>query len=521
MTQRKARTVCDPNCHANPKCGLIATIENDKVIAVDTADYPVPEFENRICQMGRSRAEYQNHPGRLRTPLKRVGERGEDKWEPISWDEAVDLFTQQHKRIAAEHSPESIIFTAVSGSSAMLTRGSVHRYAALTGASVTNVASGFDVAVPKGFEYMFGHSADSYFLNGGHAYSDAANSELILLWGVNPAITRSVDHAPLKAAGRAGTKLVCIDPTRTETAGWCDEWVSLRPGSDGALALALAHWIIDNDQMDKDFLLTHTDMPFLVKSAGGSLLREKDVRQGGGDSPMVWCADSNAAVVPEQAKAVALSYTGTVPTQDGAAADVQTVFALHEIMVADYSPDAAEAITGVAADTITTLAREYAQAKPAAIRVGYGIDHYYHADTTARSIALLACLTGNIGIAGGGISLHEGTKHVGVRARHFYAPDAKYSKTLTFAELDAAVRKGNPYPVKMECISLGNPYILARPGYLNKLQEYLNGLEFITVIDHFMTDTAKWADLVLPACTIFERTDIVIDRIIQLQAADG
>lgn len=517
MTRHIARTVCDPNCHANPHCGLNATVEDGKVIAVEPANYPVPEFENRICMMGRSRAEYQNSPDRLRTPLRRVGKRGEGQWEPISWDEAATLFTDNHKRIAEQYGTKAITFTSASGSFSLLNRGSPRRYAALTDASVTTVASAFDVGVPKGLEYMFGLPASTYFLPGGHEFADAVNSDVILIWGLNAAITRSMDYAPLKEAKKSGTKLICIDPTRSETAGWCDEWLSLRPGTDGALALALAHWIIENDKIDRDFLIQHTDMPFLVNTDDGSLLREKQLVHSGSDQPMVWCDEIHAPALASDARKVALSHRGKIHTLDGSKFNVQSVFSLHQEMVASYTAEATENITGISAEAIVKLASEYANAKPGAIRVGYGIDRYYHVDTTARSIALLTCLTGNIGIAGGGMSLMEGMEGPPVRGRSFYAPDGKHPTVRTFAEVDSAVRKGVPYPIKMECISLGNPYIQAKPGYANTLQSYLEGLEFIAVIDHFMTDTARWADLVLPACTIFERDDVVVDRMIQLQ----
>ena len=513
----QARTVCDPNCHANPKCGIAATIEDDKIIAIGPAEYPVPGYENRICQMGRSRLEYQYHPDRITTPLKRVGERGEGKWEPISWDEAVNLFVEKHQSIAEKYGPRSVVFTPVSGAMALLNRGSVSRYAALTGASMTSASSAFDVSVPKGLEYMFGIPTDSYFKKGGHAFADAANSEIVLLWGFNAAITRSVDHAVLKATREQDVKLVCIDPTRSETAGWCDEWVSPRPGSDGALALAMANVIMEQGLVDEEFLKAHTDMPFLVREDNGNLLREKDLIEGGSDSPLVWCNSRAAAVAPDQANEIDLAYTGDVEDSRSATIGVTSVFARHEVLIDQFTPAIGEEVTGVPAATIQSLATEFGQAKTAAIRVGYGIDRYYYADTTTRSIALLSCLTGNIGIRGGGISLHEGYETPPVRGRTFYAPDGKLPRILTFLEVDSAVRNADPYPVKMECISVGNPYTLAKPGYKNTLQSYLDGLEFIAVIDHFITDTAKWADLVLPACTIFERTDIVVDKLIQLQ----
>ena len=130
-----ARTVCDPNCHANPKCGLEATLDEGRIIAVEPAQYPAPGFENRICLMGRSRLEYQYHPERLRKPLKRVGERGEGRWEEISWEEAVALFVDNQRRIAEKWGPKSILFHQISGAYGLLTRGAPLRYAALTGAS--------------------------------------------------------------------------------------------------------------------------------------------------------------------------------------------------------------------------------------------------------------------------------------------------------------------------------------------------------------------------------------------------
>ena len=144
----KERTVCDPNCHANPHCGLSVTIEDGRITAVDPADYPVPGYENRICLMGRSRLEYQYHPERLRTPLKRVGARGEGRWEEISWDEAVNLFVETQKRISDQYGSRAVAFHQISGAFGLLTRGSPLRYAALTGGTAVR-ESGVDFGVAK------------------------------------------------------------------------------------------------------------------------------------------------------------------------------------------------------------------------------------------------------------------------------------------------------------------------------------------------------------------------------------
>ncbi|MEM7018996.1 MAG: molybdopterin-dependent oxidoreductase [Pseudomonadota bacterium] len=512
----KQRTVCDPNCHANPKCGLSATIDNGKIIAVAPADYPVRGYENRICLMGQSRLEAQYHPERLRTPLKRVGKRGEGQWEEISWDEAVTLFVDTQKKIAEKYGSRAVMFNQISGAYGLLTRGSPLRYAGLTGATATR-ASGVDYGLAKGLEYMFGIRASSFFKPGGHALSDAKNSELTIIWGNNPVVTRRVDHVELKNARKSGTQLICIDPVNSETAKLCDEWISIRPGSDGALALSMAHEIIAHKLYDESFLTQHTNMPFLVNLDSGKLLVEADLYAGGSDENIVWCADAEAFTKVSAAQNPQLNISRAVRLADGADTNVASVFNLVEGMSSEFPPSAAEKITGIEADVIATLAKRYAEAQPAAIRIGYGIDRWYSADLTARAIATLACLCGYIGIPGGGISLISGGRSVPVKGSRFYAPDRKLPTLLSMMEVDAAVLEGTPYPIKMECISLGNPFNQVKPNRNKVLKEYIEKLEFIAVIDHFMTDTAKFADLVLPACTIFERTDIVVDKFIQLQ----
>lgn len=510
------RTVCDPNCHANPKCGLSATIEDDKIIAVSAADYPLDNFKNRICLMGRSRLEYQYHPDRLRKPLKRVGERGQGQWQEISWEEAIQLFVDNHKAAIEKYGEKSVALTQVSGAAGLLTRGALHRYAALTGATVS-AAGGIDYGLPKGLEYMFGVPAASYFQPGGNAISDAVNSDVTILWGSNMAITRSVDHVPLKTARKQGTKLICIDPTNSETAALCDEWISIRPGSDGALAWAMANEIINKDLIDRDFLQRSTDMPFLVDQATGEMLLEKDVVEGGNDQPVVWCDKAQSIVTMSNALVPMLDIRGKQVKAESGDLSYASVYSLIKTEASQYSPEIAAEITGIPADKIVELAITYAQAKPGAIRMGFGIDRWYYSDSTARIIATLGCLTGNIGLPGGGVSISGGSQFVPVRGSAFYAPDRKKATALNMMQVDDRVRNSDPFPIRMECVALGNPYNQVKPDRANVLKDYISKLDFICVIDHFMTETAKQADLVLPACTIFERTDIVVDSFIQLQ----
>lgn len=515
-TARTERTVCDPNCHADPRCGISALVEDGKITEVHAADYPVPGYENRICLLGRTRVEYQYHPDRLLKPLKRVGKRGEGKWEEISWDEAIALFVNKQKSITERYGSKAVIFSQGSGSISLLNRGSAVRYAALTGATTIG-SGGIDYGVAKGLEPMFGVSATSYGAPIGNALQDTKNSKLTILWGHNPVVTRSVDHIPLKEARKTGTKLICIDPVNSETAKLCDEWISLRPGSDGALALALVHEIIRQKLYDEAFVLEHTNMPFLVNTQTGTLLRASDIASDGSSEHVVWCKTAEAFKPVSEAATPDLKVESTARLADGSETSVTSVFNLIEKIASDFSPEEAEKVTEVDQGIIRRLAVEFAQSAPAAIRVGFGVDRWYNADLTGRAIATISTLCGYVGLAGGGVSLIEGHQAVPVRGSHFYSPDGKLPEFMSIMEADVAVQQGTPYPIRMECIVAGNFYSQFKPNRSKVLTDYLEKLEFVTVIDHFMTDTAKYADLVLPSATIFERTDAIADRFIQLQ----
>ncbi|MED5461894.1 MAG: molybdopterin-dependent oxidoreductase, partial [Pseudomonadota bacterium] len=338
--------------------------------------------------MGRARLEYQYHPERLRQPLKRVGERGEGKWQAISWEEAIGLFVENRKRISEQYGPRSVVFTSVSGAYGALTRGAPMRYAALTGATVQGLG-GIDYGVATGLGYMFNVPAVYIYGPAGHSLDDVENSEITVIWGGNPAVTRSVDHVALKRAQRKGTKLICVDPVRSETARFCDEWISIRPGSDGALALSMVHEIIANGIYDQEFLLDYTNMPFLVDRNSGDLLREKDIVAGGTEEYLVWNAQKNNPIVVSQTNSPMLRWSGEIRRVSGSIAPAASVFELVAELGASFAPEVAEKITELPADTIRAFARQYAQASPAAIRLGYGIDRWYNSDVTARAIATL------------------------------------------------------------------------------------------------------------------------------------
>ena len=507
---RIVRTVCDPNCHASPRCGIDAHILDGRISKIEAGRFPLPEYDRRICAMGMARLEQQYHPERLRYPVKRIGARGEAKWQRIGWDEAYDLIAAELGAIGERYGMRSLAFFTGSGAAGVLTKGSVQRFAAAIGGTAYR-AGGVDYGVPKGLEYTFGVPASTYFRPGGHEYADAVNSKLILFWGGNAADTRLVDFHFVLEAQRCGAKIVCIDPNRSATAQRADQWISLRPGTDTALALALLNEIVANKLHDAAFLSAHTNAPFLVIRDSGELLRRDCSAYLG------WDSARGEALPCTEVTSPALTGAFKIKTAAGTTIDCLPAFQLLVELCANYSAERAAEITSVPVPVIRQLARELATAKPAAIRIGYGVDRWYYSDYTARAVANLAIATGNIGIPGGGISVHDGTYAAPLNSKPFRTPGGREAATLDIIGLMRAIEHGEPYPIRFLWLSASNMFNQTSANRSRVLREILPKLELFVAVDLFMTDTAALADVVLPACSIFEKDDLIAGMFLQLQ----
>ena len=466
--------------------------------------------------MGMARLEQQYHEDRLRYPLRRVGERGQGRWRRIGWDEAFDLLADRLRKAAEQYGSRSLAFFSGSGAAGVLTRGSAQRFAAAIGGTAHR-AGGVDYGVPKGLEYMFGVPASTYFRPGGHEMADAVNSRMILLWGGNGADTRLVDFHFVMAAQQRGAKLVCIDPNHSATAQRADQWISPRPGTDTALALGLLDEILRHGWQDDGFLRRHTNATFLVRRDNGAFLRQAELWGGSAADYVVWDSSLDGAAAPGHCAAPALHGSYRVTLADGSAIDCAPAFDLLRELARNYSAERAGAITGVPAQIIRDLAREFALCKPAGIRIGYGVDRWYYCDYTARAAANLVVATGNIGLAGGGISVHDGTYAAPLNFQLFRSPDGREAATLDVISLMKAIERGDPYPVRALWLSASNMFNQTSANRARVLSAIVPKLDLLVVVDHFMTDTAALADVVLPACTIFEKKDLVAGMFLQLQ----
>ncbi|MBI2183714.1 MAG: molybdopterin-dependent oxidoreductase, partial [Thaumarchaeota archaeon] len=514
--EKTVRTVCDPNCHAAPRCGILAHVKDGKIQRIEPAEFPLQEYSKRICLMGTTRLEYVYHKDRLKFPFKREGPRGQGSWKRISWEEAYKIISNGLRQVAEKYGPEAVYFYQGSGCQGVLTQSSPVRFASVFGGT-TRAFGGVDYGVPKGLEYMFGVSAQTFFKAGGHEWADCLNSKMILLWGFNAAETQIVDYRFIQEAQKLGCKIVYVDPNRTITAKKADEWISPRGGSDCALALSMMHTIISRRLLDTSFLLNHTSAPLLVKQDNGRLLCNSELNEKNSKGEYVVFDEKTSQVIPaNQSTQPSLSGQFSVTSRGGDEINCTTVFTRLEEVASSYTKEKAEAITQVPASTIEKFAVEYATTKPAAIRVGYGVDRWYYSDLLARALGSLASLTGNIGIPGGGISVRSGTYNIPINISHFKYPAGK-PKTLDQIEAFNAILTGKPFPVKALWLQSSNIFNQPAANRKKVVDTLIPQIDFMVVTDHFMTTTAQFADIVLPAASMFEKTDLVAGVFLQLQ----
>lgn len=461
------------------RCLLRAHVCNGRIVRIssddshpDTPDLP----QLRGCMRCLGYRERLYHPDRLKYPMKRVGKRGEGKFERITWDEALDTIADHTKRIMEKYGPEAIYFNYGTGNAGRvservwLTRliGMYGGYLSMYG----NYSNGCSLAATP---YTFGTTAT------GSSREDWVNSKLIILLGWNPA---EVIHGTnstyyLKQAKAAGARIVVIDPIYSNTAiGLADQWIPIRPTTDSAFLDAMAYVIISENLHDQKFLdkycLGFDDTSLPPGIPGGNSYKSYVLGESGDNTPK--------------------------------------------------TPDWAEVITGVPREVIVQLAREYAINRPGALIQGYGPQRHAYGEQVVRSGTVLAAITGNIGIKGGWASGTGGQARINYVASipmtnpckaqisHYSWPDAIRRGQGMGAELGV---KG----VKKLSTSIKLIYNLAGNCLINQ-QSDINGtanllvddklVEFILVNDQFLTSSAKFADIILPADNMLERDDIAM-----------
>ncbi|MGA8858300.1 MAG: molybdopterin-dependent oxidoreductase [Candidatus Bathyarchaeia archaeon] len=494
------RTAHANNCDGS--CGLTVTVIDGNMTKISNASFDNPDFPPRICLRGLSNLQYVYHPDRLKYPMQSVGPRGSGQWKRITWDEATTIIANKFNEVAQKYGPTAVYIAPYTGSLAALNGviGAGYRFASVIGASAGDFEGDNegDSAGPCGAVEALGNFD-------GHDLSDLRNSRMIILWGNNLAETDVPDMRFVLDAKEAGGKIVYIDPRYTSTASLADEWISIRPGTDGALALSMINVIISENLYKADYVTNYTVGPFLVRQDTQMFLREKDV--AGGESTKYMVYDSNSkTIVPYDKDGIAPSLTGSY---SAASTSCKPAFQLLIELVSQYPTSEAEKITGVAAAEIESLAKEFATTSPAAIKAGFGgISHWFYGDLTYRAMITLSAICGNIGVHGGGVTIYNGALlDAALDLPDWMNPDKKTYTYLAPISFCDAVLNSKPFPVKAAWFPVDN--FVNQQADTNRVISALKACDFVVVSDVFMTATAQYADIVLPVATQYERTDLL------------
>ncbi|MDO8611582.1 MAG: molybdopterin-dependent oxidoreductase [Dehalococcoidia bacterium] len=357
----------------------------------------VPDMNPMGCQKGACWAYLHYAPDRVTVPLKRVGERGEGKFEPVSWDEALTDIADAMLDAVKDQGPESIITLMTPEPGAAPSRA----FLGALGSPLTDGNAEFQDWSP-GYYITWGKfnpvsSMDDWFL-----------AELTLIWHCNPVYTNIHWFHYTTESRYNGGEVITIAPDYSPSTIHSDYHLPVRIGTDAALALAMCKVVIDEGLYNKRFVQEQSDMPFLVRKDTGRFLRGNEVNAGDREDQFFWLDAKSKQVVPAPRGTLALgdvdpALEGTYKVRlvDGTEVEVEPVFARLRERLKDYDPDAVAKVCEVNADLIRMVARK-AAVKRTKIFSGWNSGKYYHGDLMERAMALLLALTGNWGKQGTG-----------------------------------------------------------------------------------------------------------------------
>lgn len=426
-TPRSVWVSCPMDCF--DLCRFKVFIDGNRVTGI-RGDKDHPLTRGVICKKGRALLERLTHPQRLTTPL--VKENG--AFMPAGYDQILDRVAQTLTDIKEKYGNTAVLNYTSDG------------YGGMKGRIQTIFFNRFggDSRFTGSLCWSAGQAATKYDFGmaRGHLPNDVLNSKLVLVWGRNPKVTNLHFYTLLKQAEKSNTRVIVIDPIRTETAKAFDDHIQIAPATDGALALAMAHVMIRDNLYDADFVTRH------VKG----FKRLAAYAQG-------------------------------------------------------FPPETAAPITGLDAHTIEALAVQYATSAPSAIWMGYGLQRHASGGNAVRCINALGAISGHMGKPGGGVNYAAKSL-----APLLNTPEknslthATATRTFPVPYLGSFLETADTPPIKAAFVTSGNP--LNQSPDLNHTIRAFKQVPFKVVFDHFMTDTARHADIVLPAPSVFEQTDL-------------
>lgn len=414
-------------------CALVTTVRDGVAVKLQ-GNAAHSHTGGVLCTKVSRYIERNDHAERLVQPLRRVGPKGSGQFEPVSWDDALDDIAAHLEVLQGK--PEEIVPYSYAGTMGLVQGESMdRRFFHKLGATLLD----------RTICSMAGGEAMNYTLGGkvGMRIEFFAEAKLILIWGSNSIASNLHFWRHVQVAKRAGARVVCIDPRKTETADKCDEHVALLPGTDAALALALMHELIVHDWLDHDYIARHT--------LGWEQLRERALQ---------------------------------------------------------WPPARAAEVCGIPEAQIVALAKAYGTTRPAAIRLNYGMQRVRGGGNAARAVACLPALVGAWRDRAGGLLLSS-SGHYPVDRAALQRPDllaGRRPRTLNMSTIGDALLD-TAHPVKAIVVYNSNPVAVA-PESAKVAAGFAREDLFTVVLEQFRTDTADYADYLLPATTQLEHWDI-------------
>ncbi len=426
-------TACPRNCYST--CSFKVGVESNIVVLIEPQPLNKATPEG-ICLKGLSYLERTHSEDRILHPLKKI----DNKFERISWEEALSTIASRIQHFKKKFGNHSLLFYAASGMAGLLNEVSSSFWRMIGGA--TTVYG--NLCWPAGLEATRLTLGD----NKHNVAWDIENAKMIILWGKNPAETNIQQMIPIEKAQAKGAKLVVIDPRRTDSSERADLLLQPIPGTDGVLALVVAKLLIENNQIDSEFIESYV--------LGFNEFKES----------------------------------------------------LNKINIELASKEC-----GIPVYLIEKLAKMIGTINPMTIVPGYGMQRFSNGGQTTRCLLALNIITGNIGK--NGATFHyadiQGDIFSSIKEPLSYfppeKPDGVFRRSIATARLgEDMLRQFNP-ELKMAWVERGNP--LTQNPDSSKVKEAFGKLDFVVVVEQFMTDTALEADIVLPAKSMFEQSDII------------
>jgi anaerobic selenocysteine-containing dehydrogenase len=508
------------------RCGSIAVVENGRFVALEPD--PSHPTGKALCAKGRAAPELVYHGDRLLYPLKRTRPKDDPDpgWQRISWDEALDLTAARLNRIAQEHGRESVVFSVVSPSTSASDDSLVWIQRLTNAFGSPNLCVSMELCgwgrylAPL---YTFGASVPGAYL------PDLENAGCILFWGYNPNLARLTHATATVEALKRGARLIVVDPRRTGPARKAHVWLQVRPGTDAALALGIAHVMIARGWYDDTFVRDWTNGPLLVRADNGRLLTQRDLSaEGSARHYLAWSETTGRTIIYDPAAGgylgddvrAALSGTFSVGTLEG---DVvcRPAFELMAGLCAQYPPKRVEAICGIEASLVEEAARTLWESRPVAYYAWSGVEMQTNATQIARAIAQLYTLTGSFDAPGGNVLFpavpagnatgrdllpaEQRTRGLGLPERPLGPSRWQF---VTSEEIYRGILEQQPYGVH-GVVGFGANLLLSHADG-KRGREALAALDFYVHADLFMNPTAELADVVLPVASAFEREALKI-----------